>query len=93
VYIETRMEAEKRIEESGMNATFVRPWYVLGPGHRWAYALIPIYKICELILATREGALRCGLVTLKQMMAALVNAVENPPKGIRILNVQDIKQF
>ena len=92
VYIETRMEAEKRIEESGMNATFVRPWYVLGPGHRWAYALIPIYKICELIPATREGALRCGLVTLKQMIAALVNAVENPAQGIRVVSVQDIKR-
>jgi uncharacterized protein YbjT (DUF2867 family) len=92
-YIETRMEVEKRIEESGLNATFVRPWYVLGPSHRWAYALIPIYKICELIPATREGALRCGLVTLKQMIAALVYTVENPATGIRIVNVQDIRGF
>jgi hypothetical protein len=65
----------------------------VGPGHRWAYALIPIYKICELIPATKEGALRCGLVNLKQMIAALVNAVENPAKGIRTMNVQDIKKF
>jgi uncharacterized protein YbjT (DUF2867 family) len=91
-YIETRIESETRIVESGMNATLVRPWYVLGPGHRWAYALIPIYKLCELIPPTREGALRCGLVTLKQMIAALVNAVENPPNGVRIMNVPDIRK-
>ena len=91
-YIETRMEVEKRVRESEMNATILRPWYVLGPGHRWAYALIPIYKLCELIPATREGALRCGLVSLKQMIAALVNAVENPAQGIRILNVPEIRR-
>jgi uncharacterized protein YbjT (DUF2867 family) len=92
-YIETRMKAEAHLVASGMNATIVRPWYVLGPGHRWAYALIPFYKICELIPATREGALRCGFVTLKQMIAALAHAVENPAAGVHYLNVPDIKSF
>jgi uncharacterized protein YbjT (DUF2867 family) len=92
-YIETRMQAEAHLLSSNMNATILRPWYVLGPGHRWAYALIPIYKLCELIPATRESALRCGLVTLKQMIAALFDAVENPVNGIRYLNVPDIKRF
>ena len=91
-YIQTRMEAEARLQSSGLNATILRPWYVLGPGHRWAYALIPFYKLFELIPATREGARRCGLVTLKQMLAALVDAVENPYTGIRIVEVPEIKK-
>jgi len=90
-YVQTRIEAEQMIRESGLNATMLRPWYVLGPGHRWAYALIPFYKLFECLPSTREGALRCGLVSIKQMIASLVNAVETPAAGVRIVTVADIK--
>src|ERR1700690_2807023 len=33
-YIEVRAEVEQMIAQSGMNATILRPWYVLGPGRR-----------------------------------------------------------
>ena len=92
-YIRTRMEAEAKLRASGLQATILRPWYVLGPGHRWAYALIPLYKLFELIPGTRQGALRCGLVTLRQMLAALMHAVENPEKGIRVIEVPEIRKF
>ncbi len=92
-YIAVRAECEAMIRESGIAATFLRPWYVLGPGHRWPYVLIPFYWLCEKLPATREGALRLGLVTLRQMLGALVWAVENPANGIRILDVPKIRQF
>ena len=41
-YIEVRSQCEAMIRQSGMNATILRPWYVLGPGHRWPYLLLPI---------------------------------------------------
>jgi uncharacterized protein YbjT (DUF2867 family) len=59
-YIEVRTACEAMIRESGMNATIVRPWYVLGPGHRWPYALLPMYWLMELLPPTREGARRLG---------------------------------
>ena len=90
-YIAVRRECEEAIASAGLNATILRPWYVLGPGHRWPYLLIPIYKIAECVPATREGALRLGLVTLEQMIHALVSAVENPPIGNRILGVPEIR--
>jgi len=90
-YVESRREAEERIRQSGITATFLRPWYVLGPGHRWAYALIPFYKLFELIPPTRASALRLGLVTLPQMLNAMVDAAENPPHGVRIVDVPQIK--
>ncbi len=37
-YIAARAEAEALIRASGLNATILRPWYVLGPGHRWPIA-------------------------------------------------------
>ncbi len=90
-YIEVRTRCEAAIAQAGLNATILRPWYVLGPGHWWPYALLPFYKIAELVPATREGALRLGLVTIEEMLAALAHAVENPPRGIRVLEPKDIR--
>ncbi len=59
-YIAVRSECEAAIESAGLNATILRPWYVLGPGHRWPYLLLPIYKIAELLPKTRDGAQRLG---------------------------------
>ncbi|MBV9960600.1 MAG: epimerase, partial [Acidobacteria bacterium] len=72
--------------------TILRPWYVLGPGHRWPYLLLPIYKLMELIPSTREGATRLGFVTIDQMTSALVNAVETEPDAARIFDVPRIRQ-
>jgi uncharacterized protein YbjT (DUF2867 family) len=90
-YIDVRSQCEDVIRQSGMNATILRPWYVLGPGHRWPYFLIPIYKLMELLPSTREGAKRLGLVTLEQMVRALVEAVETPSHGVRIVEVPQIR--
>jgi uncharacterized protein YbjT (DUF2867 family) len=90
-YQAVRAEGEKMICESGLAATILRPWYVLGPGHRWPYALKPMYWLFESIPATRETARRLGLVTLEEMVAALVRSVESPADGIRILDVPSIR--
>jgi uncharacterized protein YbjT (DUF2867 family) len=90
-YIAVRAECESALRSSGMNATIVRPWYVLGPGHRWPYVLLPMYWLCERIPSTRDGALRLGLVTLDQMSRTLLSAVENPSIGARFVEVPQIR--
>lgn len=90
-YIQTRVECEARIRESGLNATILRPWYVLGPGHRWPYALLPLYWLMERFPRTRPGARRLGLVTRQQMIRALVDAVENPARGFKVIEVPEIR--
>jgi uncharacterized protein YbjT (DUF2867 family) len=93
-FIAVRTQGEAMIRDAGLTATVLRPWYVLGPGHRWAMVLIPLYKLAELWPATREGAQRLGLVTIGQMVHALVTAIENPaPAGqIHIVDVPAIKR-
>jgi uncharacterized protein YbjT (DUF2867 family) len=90
-YIAVRAECEAAIGAAGLNATILRPWYVLGPGHWWPYLLVPLYKLAELLPQTREGAQRLGLVTLEQMTLALLAAVENPVHGTRIVSVPEIR--
>ena len=91
-YIAVRSECEAMIRDSGLNATILRPWYVLGPGHRWPCALIPVCWLMERLPATREGAQRLGLVTLEQMLRALAGSVEDPCQGVRILGVPEIRR-
>lgn len=90
-YIAVRSECEAAIESAGLNATILRPWYVLGPGHWWPYLLVPIYKLAEMLPQTREGARRLGLVTLEQMTSALTVAVENPVEGRQVVTVPEIR--
>jgi len=91
-YIDARSQCERALGESGLNATILRPWYVLGPGHRWPYALLPFYKLAEAWPSTRASAQRLGLVTLAQMVEALAQSVDRPPQGTRILDVPAIKK-
>ena len=70
----------------------LRPWYVLGPEHRWPYALLPVYWLLERIPGTRDGARRLGLVSLAQMIRALVYAIEKPVHGIRVLGVPEMRK-
>jgi len=91
-YVNVRAECEEMIRASSLNATILRPWYVLGPGRLWPYLLMPFYWVAERIPVTRESARRLGLVTHQQMICALVGAVENPAKGFRILEVPQIRQ-
>ncbi len=90
-YIAVRQEGEARIRASGLPATLLRPWYVVGPGHWWPCVLYPLYALGEWLPATRAGARRLGLVTRGQLVTALVHAVEDPPAGIRVVEVPAIR--
>ncbi len=92
-YIAVRQEGEALVTDSGIPATILRPWYVLGPGHNWPYLLLPVYWVAGLLPATREGARRLGLVTLPQMITAMVRAVEEPAAGVRVVEVPEIRRL
>lgn len=89
-YLAVRAEGERLVRELGVPATFVRPWYVLGPGHRWPYLFMPVYLLLRALPPTRATAVRLGFVTLEQMTATLVVAVEQPPSDVRVLGVPEI---
>jgi uncharacterized protein YbjT (DUF2867 family) len=91
-YIDVRVEGERLLGATGVPLTVLRPWYVLGPGHWWPYALLPLYAVFERIPSTRESARRLGLVTHRQMIAALMRAIEQPnDNGVRVVEVPEIR--
>jgi uncharacterized protein YbjT (DUF2867 family) len=92
-FIEVRTQGEVMVRETGIPATFLRPWYVLGPGHWWPYFFVPIYWIAERLPATKTSAQRLGFVTIQQMVNALTWTVENPPDGVQIIDVPRIREI
>ncbi len=91
-YVEVRQAGEALLRNSDLHVCILRPWYVLGPGHRWPYLLIPLYWLCERLPATRDVAQRLSLVSLPQMIHTLVDAVEHPKTGVNIITAQQIRQ-
>ena len=76
-----RAEGEESVLATKIPATFIRPWYVTGPGHYWPLALLPLFKVLEWLPATSEKAKALRLVSIRQMINALLYAVENKPSS------------
>ena len=92
-YVEARRRGELLIRATRLNATVLRPWYVLGPAHRWPLALLPAYWLAACVPGVRDTARRLGLVTLEQLLRALEAAVARPAQGVRVLDVPAIRAY
>jgi uncharacterized protein YbjT (DUF2867 family) len=90
-YVAVREEGERLIRATGIPATFVRPWYVLGPGHWWPYAILPFYWLWSAFPAQRDTARRLYPVKLAQVVNAIVDAVEHPANAIRVIEAPELK--
>lgn len=77
-YVAVRAEGERLLRESGIAATFIRPWYVLGPGHRWPYALLPLYWLWGAFPSQRETAARLYPVKLTDIVRTIADTVDRP---------------
>ena len=91
-YVEIRAEGERLVRATGMRATFIRPWYVLGPGHRWPYLILPLYWLWMVSPNSRDTARRLYPVTLRQVIRALVEAVDAPPDGTRVIEAPEMRR-
>ena len=91
-YVAVRAEGERLLRETGLAATFIRPWYVLGPGHRWPYAILPLYWLWMLSPKSRDTARRLYPVKLRNVVRAIGDAVDTPPNGVRIIEAPEMRR-
>jgi uncharacterized protein YbjT (DUF2867 family) len=89
-YIAVRAEGEAMIRSLNTSATFIRPWYVLGPGHRWPYFVLPLYWLW--MLKSPDTARRLYPVKLASVIRAMANAIDAPPKGVRIIEAPEMRR-
>lgn len=90
-YQAVRTEGESILLQQHFTCSFIRPWYVLGPGHWWPLLLKPFYWLATFIPSKREAAKQLGTVTIKQMIETIVYAIKNLPPGNTIYDVSKIK--
>ena len=81
-FIAVRQQGEALIAANGLDATILRPWYSLGPGHRWPCLLLPLYAVARRVPATRAAAARLALLPLGAVVDTLVRSIEAPPHGV-----------
>lgn len=90
-YQSVRKEGEEYSKSKKLNCSFIRPWYVMGPGHYWPVLLLPVYGVAELIPAWRQKARTMALVTIHQILRTLVKVVKADPVPLRIIEVKQIR--
>jgi len=90
-YLDARAAGESKVRESGLPASILRPWYVLGPGHRWPLFLLPLYGVAWLFPGSRGTARRLGLIRLPTMIRALLRCVESDRPGVEVLDVPALR--
>jgi len=91
-YQDACREGEEYCLNKNLNCTFIRPWYVLGPGHWWPILLLPLYGIAELVPSLRPKARTRALVTINQMLRTLLNTVEQKPVAHSIIEIKNIRR-
>lgn len=93
-YQRCRALGEEAIKATAIPATFIRPWYVVGPGHYWPLFFQPMFKLLEWIPSTSQKAKALRLVSLKQMLNTICWAIENPAtEGINIMEIDAIRNM
>lgn len=90
-YQSVRKEGEEYSKSKKLNCSFIRPWYVMGPGHYWPVLLLPVYGIAELVPSWQKKARAMALVTIHQMLRTLVKVVDANPLPLRIIEIKQIR--
>lgn len=90
---EVRAEGEKLLSEAPFTCLFVRPWYVLGPGHYWPLLLKPLYWLLKKMPAYRQKAEALDTVGIQQLIGSICQHIKNPPASSTTLEVSDIKKY
>ncbi len=91
-YQQVRKEGEEYCLRKKLNCTFIRPWYVLGPGHWWPILLLPFYGLAEIAPVLRKQARSKALVTIRQMLAILTTVAADEPAPLKIYEIKDIRK-
>ena len=91
-YQDVRKQGEEYCLSKNLNCTFIRPWYVIGPGHWWPLLLFPFYGIAELVPSLRQKARARALVTISQILSTLLKAVDEMPASRVVYEIRDIRR-
>lgn len=90
-YVAVRAEVEALIRELGLHATIIRPFYVLGPGRRWPYLVMPLLWLSRIVPGLAQRTRSMIFNTRDQVVHAIVHAVLHPPTGVDVIDGRKLK--
>lgn len=83
-YVAVRAQVEELIATLGLTATIIRPFYVLGPGRRWPYLIMPFLWISRYLPGLSRYARTMKFSSRDQVVKAIIDAIDHPPVGIDV---------
>ena len=91
-YQEVRKEGESYLLSKHLVCTFIRPWYVVGPGHLWPVFLLPFFRLGKMVSSQKKKIDERSFISIKQMIHTLIKAIDSPPQKLRVFEVKHIKR-
>lgn len=90
-YRDVRKEAEAYLLSKHLTCTFIRPWYVIGPGHFWPLVLLPFYGVAKFIPSLKKKTEGMAFITINQLLHTFMKAIDSPPQKLRVFEIKHIK--
>lgn len=92
-YQQARKSGERILTKSGIPCTFLRPWYVLGPGHWWPIIFQPLIYLAKLNSFWKRLVEEREFISIRQMIAALTLSVKTTPMYVMVMEIADMKRL
>jgi uncharacterized protein YbjT (DUF2867 family) len=89
-YQNNKKATEKILQESDINLTFIRPWYVLGPNRTWPKMFDGLYQLAERFPNALAKIRKFRLTSIDQMMKTLLKAVDSRPIKLKVYEIEDM---
>jgi uncharacterized protein YbjT (DUF2867 family) len=90
LYQRNKKTIEKILQESGINLTLIRPWYVLGPTRTWPQMFNGLYNLAERFPNALAKIRKFRLTSLDQMIDTLQKSISASPVKLRIYEIEDM---
>lgn len=92
-YQAVRRAGEDLLRAKGIRASCFRPWYVLGPGHRWPMLLAPLQALLGRWSSDQPLYQNTRLIHLSELIDAMLFALDHPPEQHAIFDIQTIQKI
>lgn len=91
-YRDARKQGEAYALSKHLVCTFIRPWYVVGPGHYWPLLLVPFYGVAQLVPQWKQKTAGKELIGIKLLLSTFLKAIEAPPQKQRVFEISHMKK-
>ena len=87
-----RKQGEAYVLSKHLPCTFIRPWYVVGPGRYWPLCFLPVYGLAKTVPQWKQKAKGKEFIGINPLLRTITKAIETPPQKQRVFEVSHMKK-